>query len=341
LPFLIKDPRYGAKDKNGNPILPPPALTKDPTPYATVKEWISNDFDYYDQFPDEEQRFRRFINFVGDVVGSKSLFEDTYPISIDRRWFRPGVIAALPRAPLPTNAGPDGEAETAGHSQMVTSIDKRGVINYLKSTTPAKIQVLQPTTLNTFVPSPSGGSFRYWKQPKHYRMKESDIPGYGTEQFDIKNEGVFEDAMQARLAMETETKQQKLARLAGEVCKQIEQRVPMVDEGWAVKEKMGERCMDYSEFDAYSTPSRDGKIKKALNYLLLTATGDENGDVAEVAAVLDKACGAIEYLPGKKITAAKFSARLMAGKVSSDPNQPKTVRWGDEEAKSLGCKQYY
>jgi hypothetical protein len=274
------------------------------------------------------------------------LVEDTYPVALDRKWFRAGVVAALPRMPLPTNpmffqddAGPDGAAETAGHAQLVTGVDKRGVIHYLKSTVPAKVQVLQPTTLNTFVPDAKGGAFRYWKQPKHYQMAESQIPGYGTEQFKIK--GVFEDAMQKRLALVAESKSEKLRRLAGEVCKQVQQRVPMVDEGWAYKEKIGSRCMDFKEFDAYSTPSRDGKIKKALNYLLLSATGSETGDVAQVAQYLNKACGSIGYLPGKQITAAKFAARLMQGKVSSDPNQPKAVRWGDEDAQSLGCKQYY
>ena len=115
----------------------------------------------------------------------------------------------------------------------------------------------------------------------------------------------------------------------------------MVEEAWQFKQKIGRRCMSYKEFDDYSTPSRDGKIKKALVYMAVTATGNSEGDVGQLAKYLDKACGGIEYLPGKRITAAKFSERIMAGKVSSDPNQPPGVRWGDQDEERLGCKQFY
>jgi hypothetical protein len=290
----------------------------------------------------EEDRLRFFMRFVGDVVGSNSLIADTYPISLDRQWFRPGVVAALPRLKSTKNAAffrDEAGEEAPGHAQLVSQVDEKGVIHYMKSSVPAKVQDMQETTLNTFVPSAKGGSFRYWKQPQHYGRPDSSLPGYGEEQFHIK--GIFEDEVQKRLASVRETKAQKLSRLAKEVCHQIEQRVPVVDEAWQFKQGMGSRCMDYEEFDAYSTPSRDGKIKKALHFLVRAATGSEEGSISSVSRYLNQACGDIRYLPGKRISAAKFSERLLAGSVSSDPNQPPGVRWGDERPKDLGCKQFY
>ncbi len=292
---------------------------------------ISNSTDQFNHLS-EKRRLRSFMNYVGGMVSTVTLMRDTYPIKLNRKWFKPGVVAALPRHYS------DG-SEQPGHGQIVTRVEKNGVIHYLKSTVPAKVHTLKHTTLNSFVPAPRKGSFRYWKQPKHYGRRESSLPGYGTEQYRLG--GVFADELQKKVALVDETRDQKLSRLAGEVCTQVKERVPIVDEAWAFKKKIGSRCMNYDEFDSYSTPSRDGKIKKALKYLLLTGTGNEDGEVKTVAKYLNKACGSIEYLPGKKITAAKFSQRLMAGKVSSDPNQPPGVRWGDIEPKRQGCKQFY
>lgn len=345
LPFVIKDPRYPIRDKLIAANREMFNQNAGKSPYATIKEMISNEFTYYDDLPPEE-RFSRFLRFVGDVVGTNSLMEDTYPVRLTQQWFRPGVVAALPRLESNMSAtffqeGANGAEtpESAGHAQVVTKVDQDGVIHYLKSTVPAKVQEFKHTTLNSFVPGPKGGSFRYWKQPQHYAMSEASLPGYGTEQFELK--GVFEDEMQKRLAQVQEASSSRFERLAQEVCQQIEQRVPVISEGWAYKQRIGARCMDFKEFDAYSTPSRDSKIIKALRYLIRTATGSEQGDMAQVSASLDEACGAIEYLPGKRINASRFAKRLMDGAISSDPNQSPAVRWGDQEPERLGCKQFY
>ncbi|MBU0499399.1 MAG: hypothetical protein KJ558_01405 [Gammaproteobacteria bacterium] len=294
---------------------------------------IDNEMGDFDDQP-AQRRFRRFVAYVGQRVSTNTLMRDTYPVQLNRKWFRPGVVAALPHK--------YGANETAGHGQIVTRVERNGVVHYLKSTVPAKVQPLLHTTLNSFVPAPKAGSFRYWKQPRHYGRQENSLPGYGTEQYHLK--GIYEDEMQRRIALVEEGRDEKLARLAGEVCHQVAERVPMVEEAWRYKRKIGSRCMTYKEFDDYSTPSRDGKIRKALAYMVITATGDPNADtkdVSKVAKYMNQACGDIEYLPGKRITAAKFAERLMDGKVSSDPNQNPAVRWGDQDEVALGCKQFY
>jgi hypothetical protein len=347
LPFLIKDPRYPNREKIIAEHRKVYEENYGKSPFATINEMISNDMKFYDDLP-EAERLRRFMKFVGDVVGTNSLMEDTYPIKVDRKWFRPGVVAALPRIESKLNplffgdGNSDDAIVSAGHAQIVTDVDQFGVIHYLKSTVPAKIQDFQHTTLNSFVPGPKGGSFRYWRQPQHYGKPESALPGYGIDQYDFK--GVFEDAVRERLALQQEEKGTRLKRLAGEVCQQVKDRVSVVEEAWQYKQKIGSRCMDFKEFDSYSTPSRDTKIEKALGYLIHSAGGGASAkgkDLSQVAEYLEQACGSIEYLPGKKITAARFAERLMAGKVSSDPNQNPAVRWGDKDSEDLGCKQFY
>lgn len=309
-----------------------PFVMQDPSSPGRL---ISNDTTAFDHQP-QGQRLRSFMNFIGNQASSNTMMQDTYPVRLDRQWFRPGVVAALPRH---YKSG----AEQPGHDQIVTRVDNTGVVHYLKSTVPAKVQRLEYTTLSSFIPSSGGGSFRYWKQPQHYGKSDSSLPGYGTDQYRLRNdnEGIYNDELQNKLAVAEEGKNQKLGRLSKEICAQIKQRVPSVAEALQFKNKIGSRCMNYEEFDAYSTPSRDSKIKKALHYLVYTATGSETGRIDQAAKHLNQACGSIQYLPGKQITAAKFAERLLAGMVSSDPNQPAGARWGDQNPVDQGCKQFY
>ncbi len=304
-------------------------------PFAALNGELSNSTNAFDQYG-PKQRLRRFIDDVGNRVSSVTIMRDTYPVTVSREWFRPGVVAALPRRQKDGNEQP-------GHDQIVTKVERNGVIHYLKSTVPAKVQPLEHTTLISFVPERSGGSFRWWKQPGQFGKRDSSLPGYGTDQYRLRgdSEGIYADELQKKLALVEESRDDKLSRLSGEICHQVKQRVPIVDEAVAFKRKIGNRCMNYEEYDAYSTPSRDGKIKKALAHLLLSATGSEQGEISSVAKYLNQACGRIEYLPGKKITAAKFSERLIAGQASYDPNQTAAVRWGDADEKPLGCKKFY
>lgn len=309
-----------------------PFVMQDP---HNARSLITNDTSKFDHLP-QGQRLRPFMNYIGNIASSNTMMQDTYPVRLDRKWFRPGVVAALPRHY-------QGGAEQPGHDQIVTRVDQTGVVHYLKSTVPAKVQRLEYTTLSSFIPSSGKGSFRYWKQPQHYGKPESSLPGYGTDQYRLRktNEGIYNDELQKKLALSTEGKNQKLGRLSKEICAQIKQRVPSVNEAIQFKKKIGSRCMNYEEFDAYSTPSRDSKIKKALQYLVYSATGSERGQLGQAAGHLNQVCGSIQYLPGKQITAAKFAERLLAGKVSSDPNQPAAARWGDQDPVKQGCKQFY
>jgi hypothetical protein len=308
-------------------------------PFAAAGGQISNSTDQFDALP-AKQRLRRFIDWVGNSVGSVTVMQDTYPIALNRQSFRPGVVAALPRRMK------DG-SEQPGHDQIVTRVERNGVIHYLKSTVPAKVQRHEQTTLVSFIPERQGGSFRWWKQPGQFNQAERHLPGYGTDQYSLPadSEGSYADALQQKLALEAEPKEAKLARLSGEICHQVQQRVPIVDEALVFKRKIGSRCMNYEEYDAYSTPSRDGKIKKALAHLLLTATGSDteskSGAIDSIAPYLNQACGSIQYLPGKQISAARFAQRLLDGQVSYDPNQSAAARWGDSDAKNLGCKVFY
>jgi hypothetical protein len=342
LPFRIRDPSWqGEGSQRGASFTDLIAEHGSTSPYAVVRPFIDNDMTDFDAVP-EAQRLRAFIDFVGAVVWTKSLIDDTYPVTIDKHWFRPGVVSVLPRRKLFDSPNPffdtEGDRETAGHAQLVTDIDDKGVIHYLKSTMPAKVQALRPTTLNSFNPSPDGGSFRYWKQPQDYDRPEQDIPGYGLDQFDMH--GSFEDAAQSKLAQHHESHREKIERLTGELCDQLQQRAPVVLDGWRFKLSIGTiHCMTFEEYDKYSTPMRDGKIRQTLH--MLQQVGAEFADAPHLAETVSKHCPAIEYQPARSLDAGRAAVALLDGSASSDPNQPPAARWGLQPPYDSGCTLYY
>ncbi|MGD2117704.1 MAG: hypothetical protein PVG66_05040 [Chromatiales bacterium] len=350
LPFVIEDPDYTGENSRRSQTFDEQTRDRPDNPYDVVTETISNDMDFYDHL-EPKQRLARFVELVGRVTWTRSLLNDTYPVQLNRQWFRPGIVAVLPKTTVFSEGDFDilnydvvannlEATTTAGHAQLVTRVDETGVIHYLKSTIPAKVQPLLPTTLNSFVPDIDGGSYRRWKQPQHYAMEESELPGYGTEQFDL--DGVFEDVMQQRLALVNESKTDKLARLANEVCAQLQQRIPVVQYGWEYKQQIGERCMNFDEYDLHSTPSRDGKIINTLKYLLYVATGDENSPADKIAVLLEQSCNDLMLDNETRLPAAKFARQLLSNSEPlSDPNQPLAVRWSLQPAQEIGCEQYY
>lgn len=343
LRFLIRDPAWEGQGSQRGESFAELILEHGPdSPYALVRPFIDSETSDFDHLP-PDRRLRAFIDFVGAVVWTRSLVDDTYPVSIDRQWFRPGVVAVLPRRRNVEPSDPDnelpGQGYVAGHAQIVVDVDDLGVVHYLKSTMPAKVQVLKATTLNSFNPSPEGGSFRYWKQPADYWREESELPGYGLDQFEIDR--VFEDSVQARLAVRQETRQEKIDRLGSELCAQLQQRVPVVIKAWRHKLKIGLiHCMGYEEYDIHSTPLRDGKLRTALEQLT-RASGIATGQAEKLSRTIDGLCDPIEYLPGRTVPAGSASLALLHGSASSDPNQPPQVRWGLDAGSDSGCPVYY
>ena len=336
LPFVIRNPRGTNLSKKY-----PESMHQ----HLQLADFIDNQMPHFDHLP-EKQRLRQFMLFIADIVWTKTLIEDTYPVALTPEAFKPGVVAVLPRGPvfsggLDLLAGGIHETgmTTAGHAQIVTSIDDMGVIYYLKSSLPARIASMQETTLNTFHPHKRGGSFRYWKRPVHYAMNDKDIPGYGTEQFDV--DGIFEDLIQLRLAMSDESRQEKLKRYANEICTQIEQRIPVIQTAWEFKKTIATRCMNYEEYDQYSTPMRDKKIRIALRYLLFMSP-DKQQAGALIEQQLDDNCLPLQISDELTTSPGKFARSLLDPEHKmSDPNQSLAVRWGLESPYETACKAYY
>ncbi|MBS1970373.1 MAG: hypothetical protein JSU04_08695 [Bdellovibrionales bacterium] len=294
---------------------------------------VSNKMSRFDGISDPLQRARRFIAYVGDVTSTKTMASDTYPVAINRRNVKAGTVWSRPsrrenniiRRIVRGNSGDPGHAET------VKTVSETGVLTLIGSTVPKAVRPLHTTTSMVFMPVGTETGLRNWMQPDYYNRSRSELPGYSMEQFNsLGSDGGsrslrrWNNDVQRRLALREETHAEAVQRQVDDVCGLVNDRVALIAESEKRRHQLGSSCMDREDYDSYSTPSRDKRIKETLDQLEQTV-GVSN--VAGVQRYLGS-CPAIRIAPGKSISLYDFCVALEAGRVSSNPNHDFEARWG-------------
>ena len=328
LPFVIKDSTGGSN-------------------------YITNQMSRWDGTADSLQRVRKFMMYVGDITSTKTLPNDTYPIAINRTYVRPGTVWSRPRITKDNvfrRIVGANVKEDPGHAEIVKDVSVTGVITLIGSTVPKDIRNLNTTSSLVFMPEESSTGFRDWKQPSYYGVPQESLPGYSLEQFKTIGKGGgggrklnhWTAEVQARLALQAESKEENITRQVANVCNLVNTRVDILKKSELYRQKINGRCMNADEYDAYSTPSRDKRIKTTLKQIF-DAT-DVNGmtsskKVKNLKPVLDT-CPDIEIVPGTKISLYDFALAMMKKDISSNPNDSFAARWGLEDAASNNCPKY-
>lgn len=294
---------------------------------------VSNKMSRFDGVSDPLQRARRFIAYVGDVTSTKTMASDTYPIAINRRNVKAGTVWSRPsrrenniiRRIVRGNSGDPGHAET------VKTVSETGVLTLIGSTVPKAVRQLHTTSSMVFMPVGTETGLRNWMQPDYYNRSRSELPGYSMEQFNsLGSDGGsrslrrWNNDVQRRLALREETHAEAIQRQVDDVCGLVNDRVSLIAESEKRRQQLGSSCMDREDYDSYSTPSRDKRIKETLDQLEQTV-GVSN--VAGLQPYLGS-CPAIRIAPGKSLSLYDFCINLEAGRVSSNPNHDFDARWG-------------
>ncbi len=319
------------------------------------KKYITNTMTQWDKLP-EDQRFRAFSLFMNDRVGTRSLPHDSFPIALDQ-----------------IKAG-DLYVEPGTHSYAMTGITETGVTAIMSSTTPASPKhMIQLYSFPFFIPHDAVGmsdGYRRFKWPRNIDKAAQQQPGYSNEQYQVAQKvGLdyipFTDVIAKKLRRREEPLEEKTMRLMHSLCSFAKERVNYVNDGLAYVERLkkeGKRsCMNASEYDYYSTPSRDKRLYRFFTEVAKIAysggkmTEDEvnaqilarsvfHPDLPEgLLTELDSFCGLGIYPNDNKkhINLRQLWESLEAGKVSSDPHAPFANRWGLTDDKFAGsCKTY-
>jgi hypothetical protein len=310
LPFAMKDPSGGSR-------------------------LITNEMSRFDKIADPKVRVREFLKFIFDMGSTQSLPQDTYPVAISRQTVRSGGLIL--------------EFEKK-HSFTIKRIDPTGQPLLFYSTTRNPGALLMRNSWPSMdwvfpkgVKGPSG--IRWFRQPEHLNLSQWEVPGYSDEQYEIpKNQ--WQNVVTKKLATTTEGREEQLKRLFGDVCEMSKFRVIIVEEALKQNQKIGERCMNRSEFDDLSTPSRDRQLLDAFKDLekAFKKTRIQSNETEELVAALFSsdastdelvlnACP-IVYRKSNPISLRELRRRLMTSGLSSNPNDNLEQRWGEDFAPS-------
>ena len=341
LPFTIANP-------TGNRIGSYPAL--------------HNELNKWDYIADEKKRVAKFIEYIGDSVGTDFLARyATYSV-------KPEAITS----------GDTYVYKSGGtrHSYIIKDIHLNGNQYLFWSTTPKIVRKLSKSLAipgKGFDTPPWG--YRRFRWPEHMGASESLIAeemGRSKEQYAMARKHGFSKVLkQIRrvLRVKDEELGEMLKRMMANTCSALEDRVEIVNLALSFKNQIG-RCMRESEFHNYSTPSRDKKLfeqikeimdiwkeafdndedqgidgdfRKALHYLAGTNEGDRwfRSRNDEDRVHLRKFCKV--ELPHQALGTFDLYDfyRLKKKKdISSNPNDNIFRRWGLKEGRRSRCKKY-
>jgi len=290
--------------------------------------------------------------FVRSHVDTRTLINDSYPIKINRENVRSGAMFLHPR----TSDAP--VTYQAGHVYYIQDVYENGMVRYFSSTVPIAVREMQPRIDITFAPFAKSGGFRAWKRPH-----SNEQPGFDdVDQFNLAmwRPNAWRDgnlwtkwtkAIRRRLQLRQATVEEELNAKIENVAGYIKERTQWVEQSWRFYQRKyyGQNCMSASDYDAYSTPTRDVKIQNelmdlkyaAVNYLMAnTGTWSEQA-IQELFSRYQW-----QVLPGVSVDLnhlwVTFETKVVLA--ISEPEHSSEVRWGLRAQEKWPCperaKQY-
>ena len=326
-----------------------------PSGSRSISKSLNNKTSKFDYAGPENKRLVALITEIGESVGTENLTRyDTYPVA----------IKSIKGGTLFTYKMKARFGKFIRHTYNIKTVNPIGTYDVIYSTQAnhEKRGDLLRRRDREFENLPSDPwGFRRFKWPEHLGKDISVIPAEleaSNEQFTLVSafgSGFFK-YVSKQLATITETSSERLTRVFNNVCQEAQARIMYVNEGLEFLRKTGNSCMDYTAFDAYSTPARDGALKDMFLNLETTLKGAKTqGGVDPVIlsfveyiitgkgtaqAELLAACP-IEYRPGTTIDLAVFWNRMKNDRMSSHPNDIVGVRWGEVTKPLTRCKRWY
>ncbi len=319
---------------------------------------VSNDTSRFDHQSSQLDRVRSFINYVGQVTNTQTLPNDTYSVAINRDALRPGVIwlrSSIASENFIVRLFSGASAPT-GHTEVVKEVSPSGIVYLMGSTVPSKVRNLLTVTSLVYVPANEKLGFRRWIWPQNRNRPKTEMNQYSTEQYSmgvqqqsnhisydegapsasagIKNVQNFTKEIQTRLALREETKSEYLGRMAKDLCSMMHLRNEVIFDAIKYKQKIG-RCLNSEEYENFSTPSRDKRIKDWLKQLLSSSGGgllsSAQTRIEKISTYFDT-CPNLKLSGEKSLTIQNALMQFAGNRFSSNPNDSEGARWGLESS---------
>lgn len=324
--------------------------------------YLSNKTDKFDsRGTTAQKRLVAMINYLGDSVGTEHLsHHDTLPVK----------ISAIDSGMMFTYKMKRSFRRTIRHSYNIKAVTQYGDFDVIYSTQAIAKKNLAMIKRNGYsfsnLPHDAWG-FKRWKWPQHEGMRNSTLPQetqYSLEQFNlVKEHGKkFFRYVKDKLKRTTEAPQQLLERKFRLLCIESRDRIEYVNQGYEHHLDTNGKCMNFADYDAYSTPARDAALKSSyerfkIDYKEIVKEGLTNQvdfKILEIAKGIVKGVDegsqvekdlydlcSINYMEGKKMHMAELYRRIQKDLMSSHPNDLKPQRWGDTKRNRTKCKVWY
>lgn len=324
-----------------------------------------NRIDRFNSIRSPEQRLVAFLNYIGSSVGSENLTrQDTFPVAVDA--LRSGDMFSYRITRSLGGRFFNRNNQYIRHVYNIKNINPTGSFDVIYSTQAIADQGLPMIRRKEreFVNLPfDAWGFRRFRWPEYIGKAVSEIPsslGRSNQQYDMVAQygDRFFREVRRRLSTVQESPEQSMQRALSNLCIEARARIDYVNQGLTYLASIGGRCMDYTQYDAYSTPARDEALKQS--FLRTKETYDEivrerlDGQLSRrminfARAIFYnnsdselKSFCPITYKPQTTIDLAELNRRQSAGRLSSHPNDTVEHRWGEStRASRTRCKVHY
>jgi hypothetical protein len=335
-----------------------PFVIYSPSGSRGTNKTINNRLSNWDNKTTERERLVAMINEIGDSVGTENLaYFDSYPVSIKK--ISPGSVFMYK---IVARFG-----KFIRHTYNIKNISEIGTFDVIYSTQANKAKGLplirrKDEEFDKLPTDPWG--FKKFRWPEQLGLEVSALPAEmnaSNEQFIMAKalgEREFFKMVSKTLSVTNESPAERLARSFKTVCLESQARIGYVNQGLAYLKEINNRCMNYEEFDAYSTPSRDESLKELFlryesSYNDLIASGTINTASPELLAFSElifkkKATNAdllaacpVNYRNGVSLDLSTLWKRIQNVSLSSHPNDAVEARWGESNHSNTRCKRGY
>ena len=267
-----------------------------------------------------DRLFLTALDYVLNNTYTHSLARDSYPIAVTRDVFTPGVHHL------------DLYSQETGHTMLVNQIDNLyGGVYLLYSNVPREVRTLWVDYFRNSYGYESfdrGGFLKIrWvkkEQGKWTMLRRSDMPGFSIEQYSEEFlSGIFYQIIEERLGA-VGTPEQRLRAGIKMVDDRLKDRVSVVQNGYNFCQE--NNCEPGSaNFDNWSTPSRDRKIRN-----LFFSLQDETYRDPDLNAIFqDYLSQTLEVTPDyQALPLNQIYYSFLMGSYSSDPRDSILSRWG-------------
>lgn len=316
------------------------------------KHW-TNEIPKFDKRGSSKQRFIAFVNFLGNSLGTETLNAyDSYPLKISKV-----DSADIYSYKKRTSSG------YTRHTYNIVDVTETGNFQLIWSNQQRKkegkpMKYAEWSKLSKR-PYKYKWGFRRLNYPGDYSTKQSQREDYSFEQFELAkklDEKQFFLKVKNSLKTRDEDPNKNLKRQLDNLCSQAKERIDIVKSGDDYRRSINGRCMNYTEYDDYSTPGRDGRFLDLFKRLSETvASYKEEGLYGRVEYALsqdiegilesqsrDTNVCLIKYKPSATpISLKNIYNGLKTKRFSSHPNDNIDRRWGKSVKSKTSCKTWY